>query len=187
MSDGGSFFATGYLLLALNSTGDSQSLETALELAQYLFPVLEAKSRNASLSKDEAFIFSQMYEHGIGCPADSTEAARLKELSEESLSRFKLALETRSRERLISLHLQLLVHATSCTLCSSNNCKKMKVTLSLIPPLQLTLPFSIGVPLSPANLCDRLRWPLSTLSPGQEFAEAPLSPLFEYSLHNSSL
>jgi hypothetical protein len=186
LSDGGSSFATGYLLLALHSIGDPQSRETALELAQGLFPVLEAKSRSGSLSKDEAFFLSQMYAEGIGCQAEATEAARLLKLSEESHAEFKILPETRSREKLISLHLLLLEHSTSCSLCSSKNCKKMKVTSPPLPLPRLLLS-SPGFPLSSADLLDRPKWTVSSVSPGQESAEDALPALLQCSLHHSTL
>lgn len=133
MSDGGSFFATAYLTLAMHTSGTScEDREAARELAQYLLPVLESKRLSASLTKDEAYIFSEICQQGIGREPDARLATQLTSLTEELRSHFRQEPEIKSREKLISLHLQLLDHSVKCNLCSSKNCKKMKVRPSVL-------------------------------------------------------
>jgi hypothetical protein len=127
MSSSGASYATGYLMLALHWHGPT----VPKDLVRDLLPVLESKSRAGSLAKDEAFILSEIYQHGIGCQVDPDRALELTKLSQDLLSQFRQEPEMKSREKLISLHLQLLEHSVKCapsaSPCSSKNCQKMKV------------------------------------------------------------
>jgi hypothetical protein len=159
MSDNRSFVATGYLMLALHACSSSSSFSSSSstsyarhgsieELARYLLPVLESKTQtpNSSLTKDEAFFLSEMYQHGLGCPPNTDKALEMATLSRNLLTQFRQEPEMKSREKLISLHLQLLEHSVNCTApCASKNCQKMKVPISPLPLPSLVPPSSLTV------------------------------------------
>lgn len=123
-----SFFASGYYIIALHILASPQ-LETVQEKVN-LIPTLQEKHQRSILKKDEAYILSQLYKYGIGCPVNEAESSTLARLSEELISKFRHEPEIKSRERLISLHLQLLEHSSKCKSCSSKNCNKIKVSAS---------------------------------------------------------